>query len=164
MTVELLDEGGLLDVPGFKAHGVHCGLRRKRRDLALILSEHPTTAAATFTKNAFAAAPIQVSKAHLAQGEIQAIVCNSKSANACTGQQGLKDAHAMAQMAGDALGLAPHQVLVASTGVIGEPLEMTKIAKGIQDCAQGLDHAQGGEAAEAITTTDTHPKEVLALA
>ncbi len=161
MTATLVD-GGLLDVPGFQAQGVHAGLKYKSKDLTLIVSDRPATAAAVFTQNSFAAAPIQVSREHLAQGPIQAIVCNSANANACTGPQGLEDAYTMAQVTGKALGLPADQVLVSSTGIIGRPLDMATVVAGIEACAGQLDQATGGEAAEAITTTDTHAKEVLA--
>ncbi len=160
----LLPTGGLLDVPGFQAQGVHCGLRYKQRDLAIIVSQHPASTAAVFTRNAFAAAPVHVSREHLAQGEIQAIVCNSANANACTGPQGMADARAMAGKTAHALGLELHQVLVASTGIIGHPLDMGKVNRGIEQCAGKLDQATGGEAAEAITTTDSHTKQVAAIA
>ncbi len=160
MTAQIVD-GGLLDVPGFKAQGVHAGLKYKSKDLALIVSDRPAAAAGVFTQNSFAAAPVQVSKEHLATGTLQAVVCNSANANACTGPQGLEDAYTMAQVTGKALGLPADQVLVSSTGIIGRPLDMDKVIAGIEACADQLDQAQGGEAAEAITTTDTHEKEIL---
>ena len=161
MTVRILPGKGLLDVAGFAAQGVHCGLKRKRRDMCVIVSDRPATAAAVFTQNAFAAPPIQVCREHLARGDIRALVCNSGNANACTGAQGLADAREMAAHTARALDLQPHQVLVASTGIIGRPMRMDLVRAGIDECVTTLKQATGGEAAEAITTTDTRHKEVL---
>ncbi|HLF16827.1 MAG TPA: bifunctional glutamate N-acetyltransferase/amino-acid acetyltransferase ArgJ [Candidatus Thermoplasmatota archaeon] len=148
-------------VPGFQAQGVHAEIKKKRRDVAVIVSDRPSKGAAVFTKNAFAAAPVLVSRQHVQNGDIRAIVCNAGNANACTGEQGLADARAMADAAGQALGIEPDQVIVCSTGIIGRPLPLEKVVWGIEAAAQSLGEAKGGEAAEAITTTDSHPKTVF---
>ncbi|MBW3583209.1 MAG: bifunctional glutamate N-acetyltransferase/amino-acid acetyltransferase ArgJ [Euryarchaeota archaeon] len=150
---------GINAVPGFRANGVHCGLKRKRRDMALIVSDRVTSAAAVFTQNAFAAAPVLLSKRRIKAGDVRAIVVNSGNANACTGTRGAKDAEEMTVLAARALGLKPEQVMVASTGIIGRPLDMEKIRTGITECAGGLDTATGDEVAEAITTTDAYTKQ-----
>jgi len=148
-------------VPGFKAQGVWAEIKKKRRDVALIVSDRPSRGAAVFTQNAFAAAPVLLSREHVENGDIRAIVCNAGNANACTGEQGLADARTMAAHAAKALGLSPDQFVVCSTGIIGRPLPLEKVLKGIDLCAKTLDEATGGEAAEAITTTDSHPKHVF---
>lgn len=161
-AVRLLPEAaGLLDVAGFRASGVHAGIKKTRRDVALIVSDRPCAAAAVYTQNKVQAAPIAVTKHHLADGTARAVVINSGVANACTGQEGMTDATEMARMAGAALGVDADDVVVASTGVIGKRLPMAKLASGIQDAAQALDGAGPLDAAEAIMTTDTVPKQVL---
>ncbi len=151
---------GFTSVKGFTAHGVHCGLKKQRPDLAIILSTVPNTqAAAVFTQNAFAAAPVHVSRQHVADGNIQAIVVNSGNANACTGRQGLRDAVEMASLTAERLGLEESQVFVCSTGRIGVSLPMEKIRAGIDACTKELPSAIGTEITQAIMTTDTGPKE-----
>lgn len=157
VNLELDPDGAIADVPGVTAHGIHAGLKYKDPDLALVVSEPPCTAAGAFTTNEFAAPPVHLTRRHLA-GPVHAIVCNSANANACTGKQGLEDAQAMAETTAQALGIAPDEVLVASTGIIGEPLPMDAIATGIHETADGLAQADPLAAAEAITTTDTHAK------
>ena len=151
--------GGVTAAAGFRAAGVAAGIKRERKDLALILSDTPCQAAATFTTNRVQAAPLQVSREHLQRGPVRAIVCNSGNANACNGPQGLADARRMAALAARAVGVEPHEVLVASTGVIGVPLPMEKIEAGIQKAALALSESGSAAAAEAIMTTDTRPKE-----
>ncbi len=154
---------GFTSVKGFKAHGVHCGLKKQRLDLAVILSTEPDTqAAAVFTQNAFAAAPVHVSRQHVADGNIQAIVVNSGNANACTGRQGLRDAVEMTARTAANLGLKEDQVFVCSTGRIGVPLPMEKIRAGIDACTNELPDSLGTEVTQAIMTTDTGPKEAQA--
>ncbi len=153
----------LADVQGFSAHGVHCGLKKQRPDLAILASNVPDTqAAAVFTQNAFAAAPVHVSRQHVADGNIQAIVVNSGNANACTGRQGLRDALEMTERTANALGLRKQEVFVCSTGRIGEPLPMDAIRKGIDACCEALPSADGPAFSQAILTTDTGPKEARA--
>ena len=154
--------GGLHDVAGFKARGIAAGIKRKRRDLSIVFSTRPeTTAAATFTLNKVQAAPVLVTKRHVASGHARAIVTNAGCANAATGEQGLRDAEEMAVLTGKCLGVAADDVLVASTGVIGRHLPMDIVREGIKDCAGTLDKGEPGSVAEAMMTTDTVPKEVL---
>ncbi len=161
MTLTALS--GFTTVKGFTAHGVHCGLKKQRHDLGIIMSTVPNTqAAAVFTQNAFAAAPVHVSRQHVADGNIQAIVVNSGNANACTGRQGLRDAVEMAALTAAKLGLEENQVFVCSTGRIGVSLPMEKIRAGIDACAKELPDALGTEIVQAIMTTDTGPKEAQA--
>jgi glutamate N-acetyltransferase/amino-acid N-acetyltransferase len=160
-TVALVPDRHLNHVPGFRAQGVWAQIKKKSRDVCLIVSDRPSKGAAVFTQNAFCAAPVLVSREHVENGDIRAIVCNAGNANAVTGEQGLRDAREMAAHAARALKLQPDQFIVCSTGVIGRPLPLDKVKAGIDECARTLDQATGGEAAEAITTTDSHPKPVF---
>src|SRR3989440_8452208 len=117
-------EGGVTSAQGFRAAGVHCGVKASKRDLALVTSERLASAAGLFTTNAVKAAPVLVSQEKIQSGVAQAIVINSGNANACTGTQGLGDARDMAALVACQLGVAEEFVLVASTGVIGSPLPM----------------------------------------
>jgi glutamate N-acetyltransferase/amino-acid N-acetyltransferase len=149
---------------GFVAGGVHCGIRKNgRRDLALVRSLVPATGTAMFTTNRFLAAPVVVSREHLEIAQPQAVVANSGVANAATGEQGVADARATAVETARLLGLEPEEVIVLSTGVIGAPLPLEKVVNGIQDAALHLSHWGGATSAEAIMTTDTRPKEAIAL-
>jgi glutamate N-acetyltransferase/amino-acid N-acetyltransferase len=154
--------GGVTAPEGFLASGMAAEVRKRgRRDLALLYSEAPAAAAALFTQNQVQAAPVLVTREHLMQteGQARAVVVNSGIANACTGERGLADARRMAEVAGEALKVPPQQVIVASTGVIGEYLPMEKIEAGIRKAALALSVDGGGAAAEAILTTDTTTKE-----
>lgn len=152
-------EGGITAARGFLAAGVHCGLKAKGLDLAVIFSQVSAAGGAMFTTNKVAAAPVVLSRQHLGSGPMRAVVVNSGNANACNGEQGMEDARAMAAMAAKALGVKVRQVFVASTGVIGQPLSMDKVEAGIKEAALAL-RADGGEdAARAIMTTDTRKKE-----
>lgn len=153
-------EGGVTAAKGFAAAGVHCGIKKSKPDLALVYSRTKAAAAGVFTQNKVKAAPVIVSQEHLVSGYAQAVVANSGNANACTGDQGLAHARLMAELAGKALDLDPSDVVVASTGVIGVPLPMEKITGGIGKAAAALSETGGGEAAQAIMTTDTVRKEV----
>lgn len=137
------------------------GIKSKRRDLALIFSEKPASAAAVFTRNLVCAEPVKLSREHVKDGIIQAIVVNSGNANACTGKKGWEGAVAMAETTAEVLGIPKEYVLVASTGLIGEPFPTEKVVKGIRECALKLSDRQlaGSLAANAILTTDTFPKE-----
>ena len=146
---------------GFLAGSAHCGLRRSKPDVALVRSTIPATGAAMFTRNRMQAAPVVVSKRHLELAEPQAIVVNSGIANAATGTQGERAARATAEHAGRLLELTPEQVLVLSTGVIGVQLPLEKVLDGVDAAVQALSH-DGAGAAQAILTTDTHPKEAVA--
>ena len=152
--------GGLSAVAGVRSAGVACGLKTNGRlDLALVVSDRPAAVAATFTTNRVQAAPIQLSKRHLKGGRFSAIVLNSGNANACTGPQGLRDAEAMAAEAARVLGRPSREVFVASTGVIGRPLDMAAVRAGIRQAAGRLSARGGRLAARAILTTDTVAKE-----
>jgi glutamate N-acetyltransferase/amino-acid N-acetyltransferase len=146
---------------GFVASGVRAGIRKSAPDLALLRSTVPAVGAGMFTVNRVQAAPVVVSKEHLAAAEPQAVVVNSGSANAATGAQGLADARETAAKAAALLGLQPEQVLVLSTGVIGALLPMEKLLAGLEEAAGALSSAGGAAAAGAILTTDTKSKTAV---
>jgi glutamate N-acetyltransferase/amino-acid N-acetyltransferase len=148
---------------GFTAAGVHCGIRKRgRRDLALVRSLTPASGTGMFTTNRLQAAPVVVSRESLEVAEPQAVVINSGVANAATGEEGFTAARATAAEVARLLGLAPAQVLVLSTGVIGRQLPLDKVLGGVRNAALQLCRTGGATAAEAIMTTDTLPKESLA--
>jgi glutamate N-acetyltransferase/amino-acid N-acetyltransferase len=149
---------------GFVASGVHCGIRKTRDDLALVRSTVPATGAGLFTVNRMLAAPVVVSKRHLESAQPQAVVVNSGNANAATGEQGERDAEATAAAAARLLGLSDDDVLVLSTGVIGVPLPVEALLDGLAPAVEALSRDGGGDAAEAILTTDTCAKEAVARA
>ena len=154
--------GGVTTPSGFRACGLHCGIKANGKpDLSLIVSDVPASAAGVFTTNLAKAAPIYLCQDHLAasQRHAKAIITNSGCANACTGPQGEADAKEMAQLAAMALACDPSQVLVASTGVIGVNLKMDKIRSGVPQAVAALDANGGSAAARAIMTTDPFPKE-----
>jgi glutamate N-acetyltransferase/amino-acid N-acetyltransferase len=154
--------GGVATAKGFRAAGISAGIKAtKKLDLALVVSETPATAAAMFTQNKVQAAPVLVCKDHLQKsgGVVRAIVVNSGCANACTGDQGMADAHAMAAETARLVGCPVEQVLVASTGVIGVNLPMDRLRSGIPQAFAALSGSQGPQAAQAIMTTDPFPKE-----
>jgi glutamate N-acetyltransferase/amino-acid N-acetyltransferase len=156
--------GALTRVPGFRAAGVACGLKESGQlDLALVACERPATAAGMFTTNAFRAAPVVYDAELLSHSHsaIQGVIVNAGIANACTGEQGLRDAEGMARLAEAALGLPSGSVLVMSTGVIGHPLPMAQVAAGIRAAAGALSPEGGADAARAIVTTDLVPKEAF---
>ncbi|MFW6199634.1 MAG: bifunctional glutamate N-acetyltransferase/amino-acid acetyltransferase ArgJ, partial [Gemmatimonadota bacterium] len=148
---------------GFRAAGIHCGVKKAGKpDLALLYSEEEgTTAAATFTTNQVRAAPVRYCEEAIADGHARAIVVNSGNANACTGDQGMANAREMAILTADALAVEPAQVLVASTGIIGEQLPMEFLRDGISRVAMNLE-ASGASASEAILTTDSFTKTISA--
>ncbi len=154
-------KGGVCSAKGFTANGVHCGIRKNRdkKDLALIYSEVPAKAAAVYTTNLVKGAPLAVTKAHIADGIAQAVICNSGNANTCNAN-GVEIAEQMSDLTAEALGISASDIVVASTGVIGEPLEIEPIAAGIPGLVKGLSADGGIDAAEAIMTTDTISKEV----
>lgn len=151
-------EGGSITAPkGFTSAGLHCGLKKTtRNDLGVILCEVPATAAAVYTTNVFQAAPLKVTRESLADGTLQAVIVNSGNANACTGEQGEKDAYEMRAAAAKALGVNELDVAVASTGVIGELLKMDCVRSGITGIQEKLDGGASGaeEFSQAILTTD----------
>lgn len=153
-------EGGVTAVPGILAGGVAAGIKPSgRRDLALIYSSSPARAAAVFTTNQVKGAPVLVSMEHIRGGIAQAILASSGCANVCTGEQGIRDARECASMVGDLLKVPASHVLVASTGVIGVPLPMDRVRAALPGLVKSLSPQGGRAAAEAIMTTDTHPKE-----
>jgi glutamate N-acetyltransferase/amino-acid N-acetyltransferase len=160
-------DGGITAAKGFRAAGVACGIKRRSAtattpplDLALIVADGPVSAAAVFTTNKAVAAPVVVSREHLAKsgGRVAAIVVNAGCANACTGDAGLLVARQMAEAAASAVRCAPHEVLVASTGVIGMPLSIDKVRGGVAEAATALSGNGSDNAMRAIMTTDPFPK------
>ena len=158
-----LINGGVTAAQGFTASGIHCGIRRNtsKNDLSLIFSSVPCTVAAVYTTNLVKGAPLTVTKAHIADGKAQAVICNSGNANTCNAD-GIEIAEGMAALAADALGISPSDVVVASTGVIGQPLSLEPIKNGMGELVSKLSEDGGLEAALGIMTTDTIPKEVAA--
>lgn len=156
-------DGGVTAPQGFAASGVSAGIKQSnKKDMALVYASKPCSAAGVFTQNLVKAAPVLLNMEHLKQtnGKAQAIIINSGNANACTGEQGNRDALTMARLTGEKLGIPPQEVLVASTGVIGQLMPMDKIAAGIELAVAGLSETGGSDAAQAIMTTDTVPKEI----
>ncbi len=152
--------GSVCAAQGFKANGIHCGIRKNKtkRDVSLIVSDAQCSAAAVYTTNAVKGAPLTVTKRHLANGTAKAIICNSGNANTCNAD-GIDVADAICDALADELGMSSEDVVVASTGVIGQPLDVTPIVNGLPELIAGL-KKDGAAAAEGIITTDTHPKEV----
>ena len=153
-------EGGVTAAKGFSAGGVHCGIRksREKRDLSLIFSEKKASAAAVYTTNLVKGAPLVVTKRHLATGEAQAVICNSGNANTCNAD-GIEIAEKMSSLLAKELGIDENDVIVASTGVIGQRLDIAPIASGIPELVKELGD-KSTEAAEGIMTTDTRIKQV----
>lgn len=154
--------GGVTAPGGYRASGLHCGIKANGKpDLSLIVSDKVAAAAGVFTTNLATAAPVELSKHHLAAsgGRARAILTNSGCANACTGPQGMSDAREMAALAATAVGCAEDLVLIASTGVIGVNLKMDKIRAGVPQAQAALATDGGAAAARAIMTTDPFPKE-----
>ncbi|MBQ3116375.1 MAG: bifunctional ornithine acetyltransferase/N-acetylglutamate synthase [Clostridia bacterium] len=154
-------QGGVCAAKGFKANGVHCGIRKNRtkKDLALIVSEVPATTAAVYTTNLVKGAPLTVTKTHIADGIAQAVICNSGNANTCNAN-GIVIAEAMSKLVSEKTGIKSSDVVVASTGVIGQPLDIEPIKNGMDELVNGLSAYGGESAAEAIMTTDLAKKEV----
>jgi glutamate N-acetyltransferase/amino-acid N-acetyltransferase len=151
---------GVTAPQGFRAAAVAAGIKPDRLDLALVLADRAVPAAGVFTTNRAQAAPVLVSREHLRGGRARAIVVNAGCANAGTGEGGLADAREMAAATARAVSCAPGEVVVASTGVIGVRLPMDKVRAGIEKAAAAASRAGGADAARAILTTDTRPKEV----
>ncbi len=156
-----LISGGVCAAKGFKANGIHCGTRhnRTKRDLGMIVSDVPATAAAVYTQNLVKGAPLKVTKKHLENGIAQAVICNSGNANTCNAN-GIEIAESMCALVEQATGVKACDVVVASTGVIGQPLSLDPIAGGMEALTAGLSYQGGAAAAEAIMTTDTVKKEI----
>lgn len=153
--------GGVCAAKGFKAGGIHCGIRKSRtkRDLSLIYSEVPASCAAVYTTNLVKGAPLDVTKAHISNGIAQAVICNSGNANTCN-SNGIEIAEEMCAILGKELMLPAEDIVVASTGVIGQKLDITPIKNGIPRLVSELSENGNGNAAEGIMTTDTVKKEV----
>jgi glutamate N-acetyltransferase/amino-acid N-acetyltransferase len=156
--------GDSLEVPGFLAAGVRCGIKKSGPDLALIASEAPAAAAGVFTRSTVVGAPVEWSRQVLRAGRVRAIVANSGCSNVAMGERGRRDAAAMAALAARALAARPAEVLVASTGVIGQPLPLPRIRAGVRDAARALAPDGLRDAARAIMTTDSVPKWAAATA
>ena len=154
-------QGGICAAKGFKANGIHCGIRKhkSKRDLSLVVSDIRATAAAVYTTNLVKGAPILVNQKHLADGYAQAIICNSGIANTCNAN-GIEMAEEMGKLVEKATGVKSDDVVIASTGVIGMPLNVTPIANGMDELVAGLGYDNNGLAAEGIMTTDTKKKEI----
>jgi glutamate N-acetyltransferase/amino-acid N-acetyltransferase len=162
-TAHTFIEGGVTAARGFRACGVEAGIKyANRKDFALLVADRPAAAAAVFTTNQVAAAPVQLDRERIRGGRIQAVAVNTGCANACTGRTGLANARAMGKLAADALGIDEALVLVCSTGVIGVNLPMERIAAGAARAAQALSRTGGPDAARAILTTDTVDKQAAA--
>src|SRR6266540_2041549 len=152
-------DGGITAVPGILASGIAAGIKPSgKKDLALIYSSAPARAAAVFTSNQVKGAPVIVSQEHVRDGRAQAIVASSGCANVCTGEQGVKDAREMTKTVGDLLRIKPSQVLIAATGVIGQPLPMDKIRAALPKLVKGLSPQGGRSAADAIIASDALPR------
>ena len=152
--------GGICAPQGFTANGIHCGIRKnkEKKDLSLIYSKVPANAAAVYTTNLVKGAPLTVTKEHLQSGKAQAVICNSGNANTCNAN-GVEIAQKMCELTATELKCQAQDVVVASTGVIGQPLDIEPIAQGIPALAQGLGN-NSLAAAQGIMTTDTKVKEV----
>ena len=158
--MKILEKGGVCAAKGFRANGIHCGIRKNRtkRDLSLIVSDCPAAAAAVYTTNLVCGAPLTVTKNHLSNGVAQAVICNSGNANTCNAD-GIEIAEGMASLTANALGIDASDVVVASTGVIGQRLSLEPIKAGIPALVAGLGD-ESDFAAEGIMTTDTVKKDI----
>ena len=154
-------KGGVCAAKGFKANGIHCGIRKNqsKKDLALIVSDTIATAAAVYTTNLVKGAPLLVTKKHIENGAAQAVICNSGNANTCNAN-GCEIAEEMSHLVEKAVGVNANDVVVASTGVIGQPLNLEPIKSGMAGLVKGLSCDNGLSAAQAIMTTDTVHKEI----
>lgn len=158
-NIHVISNGDVTSPKGFKAGGLHCGIKYKRPDLGWIYSETPAVAAGVYTTNAFKAAPLVVTQESIAvEHRLQSILVNSGSANSCTGEQGLANAYAMRHAFADHISVPEHYVAVVSTGLIGEQLPMEKIKDGIGQIS--LNHIETDQFEKAILTTDTSTKHI----
>src|SRR5690625_4341141 len=154
-----VDQGTIVTPAGFQATGIHSGVKKKRKDLGLIYCETPANVAAVYTTNIIQAAPLNVTKESIAkEGKIQAVIVNSGNANACTGEQGEKDAREMRYVTAEKFGLPEHYVAVASTGIIGLHMPMEKVIPHIKQLAPDATNESAQKFNEAILTTDTVTK------
>ena len=156
-----LINGGVCAPKGFKAGGIHCGIRKNKtkRDIALIVSDVEASAAAVYTTNLVKGAPLVVTKKHLENGVAKAVICNSGNANTCNAD-GEEVAEKMCALVADEIGIKADDVVVASTGVIGQPLDITPIKDNMKALCDSISYENGHDAAEAIMTTDTKSKEI----
>lgn len=157
--MKLLENEGVTFAQGYRAAAVHCGIRKKALDLALIVSDKPALAAGMFTRNRCCAAPVIVARRHLASRSVRGMLVNSGNANAATGAAGVRAAETCLKEAARRLHCQPTELLVASTGIIGVPLPVEKIVGALDELVAGLAPGNGARAAEAIMTTDTFPKQ-----
>lgn len=157
--INVIQNGSITTPKGYMAGGLHCGLKRKRKDLGWVYSTVPATAAAVYTTNLFQAAPLVVTQDSIAaEGKIQAIIVNSGNANACTGEQGIKNAFDMREAFSELAGIQSHYTAIVSTGVIGKPLPMDKVLHGID--AISIQYGDVADFQQAILTTDTFTKQI----
>lgn len=159
MDIKFTD-GGVTAPKGFTANGIHCGIRKSKdkKDLALIFCEKECDAAAVYTQNLVCGAPITVTKNNISDGKARAVVCNSGIANTCNAD-GIEKAEGMCEITANALGISKSDIIVASTGVIGQPLDLEPVKNGINELVSGLNKNGSDSAANAIMTTDTVKKE-----
>lgn len=159
MEIKFID-GGVTAPQGFTANGIHCGIRKnkEKKDLALIFCETECDAAAVYTQNLVYGAPITVTRENIKDGKAKAVVCNSGIANTCNAD-GIEKAQAMCEITAKELGINPTDIIVASTGVIGQPIEIEPIKNGMAELVKGLNKNGSDDAAQAIMTTDTVKKE-----
>ena len=159
MDIKFTD-GGVTAPKGFTANGIHCGIRKSKdkKDLALIFCEKECDTAAVYTQNLVCGAPITVTKNNISDGKARAVVCNSGIANTCNAD-GIEKAEGMCEITANALGISKSDIIVASTGVIGQPLDLEPIKNGIRELVSGLNKNGSDSAANAIMTTDTVKKE-----
>ena len=148
----------LIAVPGFRASGIHCGIKKSARDLALIVSDVPASVAGVFTRSTVVGAPVELCRERIGGGIARAVAVNSGCSNVAMGERGRRDAIRMAALVAKVVGCPDEQVFVASTGVIGQPLPMKALRSGIPTAFRALSGDGLAEAAEAIRTTDTFPK------
>lgn len=161
MHIEILKEGGVTAPKGFRANGIHCGIRKNKdkKDLMLIVSDVLCDAAAVYTQNLVCGAPVTVTRENLKNGKARAVICNSGIANTCNAD-GVEKAEAMCALTEQYAGIPANDVVVASTGVIGQPIDLEPIQNGMQTLVDGLNENGSSAAAEAIMTTDTVKKEI----
>ena len=161
MHIEILKEGGVTAPKGFRANGIHCGIRKNKdkKDLMLIVSDVLCDAAAVYTQNLVCGAPVTVTRENLKNGKARAVICNSGIANTCNAD-GVEKAEAMCALTEQYTGIPANDVVVASTGVIGQPIDLEPIQNGMQTLVDGLNENGSSAAAEAIMTTDTVKKEI----
>ena len=161
MHIEILKEGGVTAPKGFRANGIHCGIRKNKdkKDLMLIVSDVLCDAAAVYTQNLVCGAPVTVTRENLKNGKARAVICNSGIANTCNAD-GVEKAEAMCALTEQYTGIPADDVVVASTGVIGQPIDLEPIQSGMQTLVDGLNENGSSAAAQAIMTTDTVKKEI----